>query len=231
MPSLKEIVAESKKRGYSKRDLFKELVEKGYSKKEIEEAFGSNVGKARGADKEVNYFDKIKYLFSNPNYFFQSVREKTIGRALILYLIVGLIASFMGIGVSFIFSRFFFSNAFVLLGSLFSFAFLGLSLAGTFVYSGISHLVVKGFRGGGNYVDSYNVVAYSLIPYLLISVIPFVGFLAIIYSIVLMIFGFSEYHKITKGKAAFAALLPVIIAILLVGLFIVYLLFALRNLF
>jgi len=54
---------------------------------------------------------------------------------------------------------------------------------------------------------------------LILSVVPMVGFLAIIYSIILMIIGLSKVHNLSKGKAALACLLPAVLVIgLLIGL-------------
>ncbi|MAE13665.1 hypothetical protein CMO92_03795 [Candidatus Woesearchaeota archaeon] len=87
------------------------------------------------------------------------------------------------------------------------------------VAESISHALIIAFKGEGKYSSSYNVYTYSMIPYLIISVVPIVGFLAIIYSIILMIIGLSKVHNISKGKAALACLLPaVLISGLLIGL-------------
>ena len=90
------------------------------------------------------------------------------------------------------------------------------SIGITVAYAGISNLVIKGLGWEGDYVDTYNACTYSFIPTLIISAIPYVGWLSIIYSIILMGFGLSAYHKITNGKATIAALVPIIIAILFI---------------
>ena len=98
----------------------------------------------------------------------------------------------------------------------------------TFVYSGLIHVLIIAFKGKEKYSGSYNVFTYSLIPYLILSVLPLVGFFAIVYSIVLMIIGLSKVHNISKGKAVLACLLP---GVLIIGAFIVLLFMALSSIY
>lgn len=240
MALLKEVVQRALDKGISKSELVPELLKKGYMKKEIDEAFGvlKEVKKQneRGRE-ELDYFEKIKYLFSNPKGFFENVRDEGIGKSLTMYTVMGLIVVLFSMGISFIFSR----SAFGYLGVFSLFGFYGfgglfyfiillvIGIAETFVYSGISHIMAKGLGGEGSYIDSYNAVSYSLIPSLFFLVIPFIGWLGIIYSVVLMSFGLSEYHGIPKGKAVWAALLPLIIAFVLFALFVMFLIYSFRG--
>ena len=110
-------------------------------------------------------------------------------------------------------------GGFGFLYSALPFVILGIGLIMTFVYSGLIHALIIAFKGEGTYFSSYNVYTYSMIPYLILSVVPMVGFLAIIYSIILMIIGISKVHNISKEKAALACLLPAVVVIgLLIGL-------------
>jgi len=110
-------------------------------------------------------------------------------------------------------------GGFGFLYSAMPFISLGIGIVMTFLYSGLIHALIIAFKGEGTYSSSYNVYAYSMIPYLILSVVPMVGFLAIIYSIILMIIGLSKVHNLSKGKAALACLLPAVLVIgLLIGL-------------
>lgn len=174
---------------------------------------------------EFGFWDKIKYVFSDPNLFFEKIKlEQGIKNSILMYAIVG--AFFSVISFAFTFGMIslmaggygglglygFFNPAL-------PFVILIIGLAMTFLYSGLIHAIMIAFKGEGTYTNSYNVYAYSMIPYLILSVIPMVGFLAIIYSIVLMIIGISKVHNVSRGKAALACLLPAVLVIgLLIGL-------------
>jgi|TARA_Y100000310_G_C20642614_1_gene794810 hypothetical protein len=174
---------------------------------------------------EFGFWDKIKYIFSDPNVFFEKVKlEQGIKNSLLMYAIVG--AFFSVISYAFSFGMMsMMSGGYGGLGgfgffySAMPFISLGIGLIMTFLYSGLIHALIIAFKGEGTYSSSYNVYVYSMIPYLILSVVPMVGFLAIIYSIILMIIGLSKVHNISKGKAALACLLPAVLVIgLLIGL-------------
>ncbi len=228
---IKEIVKEAKNKGFSKEDIVSELKRKGYSREEIDKAFfdgGKRKAREQIKGEKLSDLKKIGYLFSKPGEVFNNFYEETIVRALGLYAIIAVIVSLLGAGVLFILRGFsggvdysFFVFDFILIVIL-----LGISIGGTFVYAGISHLVVRGLGGSGSFVDSYNVCTYSLIPCLIISlIVPYIGWLSIIYSIILMSFGLSEYHGISRGRAVIAALLPVIIVFVLFVLLFLYVVF------
>jgi hypothetical protein len=62
-------------------------------------------------------------------------------------------------------------------------------------------------------------------------IVPYIGFLGSIYSVVLMVFGVSTYHKVSKGKAVFPVLLPAIIGFILLVGFIAFLIYSLSRAF
>lgn len=68
-----------------------------------------------------------------------------------------------------------------------------LVLAGSFILSGIFHLTLKLLNGQGGYEDTYKVFAYSLIPLFLIGLIPWVGPLGLLYTLVLLIKGCQSF--------------------------------------
>lgn len=171
-------------------------------------------------------WDKIKYLVSNPNLFFEKVKRETgIATSLVTYVIV---ATFFTVIRYYAFtfgqndtltktlSSFIGSSGWVnfLLSSL-PFLLLGLSIVGTFFYSGVIQLILMAFKSEGTYKDTYNVYAYSMLPSLVLSGIPFAGLLSTVYSYILLVKGISLVHQVSKGKAVLACLLPIIILILL----------------
>jgi len=171
------------------------------------------------------FWDKIKYIFSDPNLFFQKVKsEDGIKNSLLMYAIIG--AFFSVISYAFSFGMLYSALPFMNMrsggyGSLggFGFVMLGVGIIMTFAYSGLIHVIMIAFKSEGSYKDSYNAYTYSMIPFLILSVVPMVGFFSIIYSFILMIIGTSNVHNVSKGKAALACLLP---AVLVIGLVIGY---------
>ncbi len=237
MPSVKDIINEGVKLGYSKKEIYAELSRKGYTRKEIEDAFNEkNVSKSKQKESDLDYWGKIKLIFSNPVMFFKTVREPSIKDSFLLYLGVGILASLLSYGVSMLFARSFFG--YFLGSNPFGYAYLYMgigifliSLVAIFAYAGIIQFVAKRFGGTGNYTDSFNACAYSAIPGRILMVIPIIGFLAFIYSIVLAVIGVSEYHNISKGKATAVVLIPIGVIIAIFVLLAIWLIFSLRGIF
>lgn len=69
-------------------------------------------------------------------------------------------------------------------------------------------MLVMLFEGKRRSRTTFNVLAYSAIPYLVLSIVPFVGWLSIVYSFFLATIGLAATHRITKGKAFTAAFVP-----------------------
>ena len=86
-------------------------------------------------------------------------------------------------------------------------------------------------KGSGSYTDTYNVIAYSLVPYAILSIVPLIGFLSFIYSIILMTIGFAKYHNISKGKAVTAAIIPLVIVLVLLIILAIFIFFSLSRSF
>ena len=178
----------------------------------------------------LDFWDRLKYLISNPNFFFEKIKsEQHIGAALLTYIAVAGIVLAIGIGFAFTFYSLIYSGSPFMsyLGAGFTIALsIIMFIFGTiitFLYSAIIHIIVIGFKGQGGYKDSYNAYTYSMIPTILITAIPFVGFFllipSLIYSFILMSIGISKLHKISIGKSILACLLPIIA---LIGLFILF---------
>ena len=175
------------------------------------------------------FWDKIKYIFSDPNLFFQKVKsEDGIKNSLLMYAIIGAFFSVISYAFSLMNMR---SGGYGSLGgfgflySALPFVMLGVGIIMTFAYSGLIHVIMIAFKSEGSYKDSYNAYTYSMIPFLILSVVPMVGFFSIIYSFILMIIGTSNVHNVSKGKAALACLLPAVVIGLVIGFYFVFLLF------
>lgn len=232
MANIEEIVKAAKKKGYSQEDIQSNLLRKGYSKKDIDYAFHPP-RKKQLSEKQLNFSEILKGLLSNPKNIFESFHEKSIKNALIAFVSFAAIFTILQLIIGFGLQGSQFDLGFPSFGlGLFSNGIVfGISIALTFAYAGISHLVILGYKGSGDFTDTYNVCTYSLLPALIFFIIPLIGWLAIIYSVVLMTYGLSHYHNISKGKAIFAALLPLIIPIVLLILFVILLIISLRGIF
>jgi hypothetical protein len=101
-----------------------------------------------------------------------------------------------------------------------------------FLGSAITHLclmVVGGNRRG--FEATFRVIAYSWATYVF-TVVPFVGgFIIPIYALALEIIGLRESHGIGSGRAALAALLPLIVMAALVVIGVTFFLLKLKQLF
>src|SRR3989338_8013662 len=178
---LREFIDIGLKKGMLRSELIDILIQKGYSKKEIDAAFGTKKDDKIMRKKEsgLSHMQKVGKIFSDPLGFFDEVREDSIKNSFLLYLFSLLIV--MGVGVIFAFlfgmmlsgvSRFSVSS---FIGFIFYPIMFVLGLAATFVYAGIVHLMMKMFNGRGSFTDSYNACTYSLIPVAIISVVPLLG--------------------------------------------------------
>ena len=96
-----------------------------------------------------------------------------------------------------------------------AFAFPFFVILWLFLVSGILHvflLLVKGANAG--FEATFRTVCYSESAYIL-AVLPLCGwFFAWIWSLVLIIIGLKEAHQTTGGKAAFAALFPLVLCVI-----------------
>ena len=198
-------------------------MKKKYNKKDIDAALRFTKNEKNRTMQSFGFWDKLKYLFSNPNLFFEKIKgEKGITNALLAFLIIVLSADVVGYGMAYSIGLMMpYGNFFYGFPSSYLFGFYGLSyflaifgfllsLLISIIYSGIIHAIVIAFKGEGTFSDTYKVYAYSVIPFQILSLIPIIGLFSIIYSFILMVIGVSKLHNISKGKSALACLMPLI---------------------
>jgi hypothetical protein len=199
---------------------------------------------------DLRFWDKMKYLFTNPNLFFNAIKnEKNIKNSWIIYSIATILFYFafsyltsslkgeIGNFLEFfylislptmlmlfpggIFWPIFeptFSQNIYLHYSIYFLIFLIFS----FFYSGVMHLILFLFKRNIKYKDTYNIVTYSMIPFLIFNFIPLIGgTLSIFYLIILTTIGISKVHGISKIKSAFACILPLILEIILASVILI----------
>jgi hypothetical protein len=222
---LKDYVNKAKEKGYSKEEIINLLTKKGYSNYEIQDAFGNSkkIVNKNNDFIEIPFFEKIKLMFSDPRGIFENFRDKTIIKSLVMYASVALVFVILAYFVSSLMGGIIYKSRMSYLGYSFAISF-GLyifSIIATFIVSGLTHIAIKLYKGEGNFTDTYNVVTYSMVPAAILSIIPFFGFIGYIYALVLIVFGFSVYHKISYGKAVVAALMPLIIVVIIIILIVI----------
>jgi len=83
-----------------------------------------------------------------------------------------------------------------------------------FIGAGIIHLFVLIFGSKQGYHETFKVLAYSQAPNLF-SIIPFFGYAAAIYSIILEIIGIKERHKLDWSRSVAVILIPFFICLAL----------------
>jgi hypothetical protein len=162
---------------------------------------------------DLGFWDRIKYLFTNPNLFFNAVKyEKGIKNSIITYLITGVLFSGIIFIFSFVIAGFFGRDVWMLSSFFLALPFLILIL--TFLFAGLIHLIILGFKPQGGYKDTYNVYTYSMMPFLIFSLIPVIGYLSIFYSFFLMVIGISKVHDTSTPKAFLSCILPFVLIII-----------------
>ena len=85
-----------------------------------------------------------------------------------------------------------------------------------YVGAGLIHLFISLFGGKKGFVETFKASAYSTAPGIF-SFLPWIGNLAAVYSLILLIIGIKERHQLSIGRSIAAVLIPVgIIFILMV---------------
>ena len=116
----------------------------------------------------------------------------------------------------------FISWIFILFLIVFAFTscIIGIFFSGLF-----QHIFVLLCGGECGVAQTLKAVMYGSVPALALGWIPFVSFFAAIWSLVLMIIGIRELHKLSTGVAAVVILLPMVLAFLIIILFALFLVF------
>lgn len=80
----------------------------------------------------------------------------------------------------------------------------------SFIGIGISHLFIKLYGGKGKYKETYKAIIYGSTPQTIFGVIPIFNIFSYFWGIALTILGISINHKISKWRAFFAWISPII---------------------
>lgn len=170
-------------------------------------------------------FDKFILLIKDSKKFFSSVKNESLTEAIKFYIITFLIGQIVSI---------FFVMYLTIVGGFFLGIFTlliipALVLAGlvsVVIWSLVLHLIGLIFEIKGNFNQTMKIVAYSLAPYNIFLIVPYIGALSILFSYYVQVIGFMNLHKVSSGKALAIVLLPMILSMVLITLAIVMMVLA-----
>ena len=222
MPNVKDYVNEAKNKGYTEEEIKDIFSKRGYSVKEISDALEERQARTKTGE-DISESEKLKLLLIKPSEFFGNVRDDSVLKSSIIFLVSNFVI--FALGLFFIMGRYGSYNYNYLGGYSIYFAyFIVIMYSIVLIYASIVHWIATLNGGIGNYKDTYNALLYSFIPtqifiVILIIILNTTGFwmsyllilASLIYVPIIYSTGISEYHKISKGKTAVAILIPLLI--------------------
>jgi hypothetical protein len=130
--------------------------------------------------------------------------QAATGQAIVVAAVAGLISSVTGAGG-------FFGR---IIGGLIG------GVIGLAIFTGVIFLIGRLFKGQGQYVELFRGLGYASAPSAL-GLIPFLGWIGGIWSVVLAIRAVKEINKVSDGAAAVTVLIPVVVIGFLVFILVV----------
>lgn len=181
-------------------------------------------------------FKMIKDVLIRPSYFFERIeKQKGISKAFFYFAIISLFYTIIHLMVGFLFLKYYsgiltsispnmwgliptaITKPQITFLTIFVFPLLGYltGLFFSFVVSGLLHVWIYIFGGRAEFAKTYQLFAYSSTPNYLLGWIPYLSFLAQIYTIVLFVIGTQKLHKVSLVRAILIYAIPVAAMILL----------------
>jgi hypothetical protein len=172
---------------------------------------------------KMNFFDKISGILSNPKKKFNDVEKETFSQPFLFYITILLLTNV--ITTFYYLIEYQIPNKWYIVIYLASITF---TIAMLFVSLGLVHCGIKIVKGKGGFTKTSIAYIYGTIPSLIGGFITMallvtwkrlwvffpvmlIGLGTFVYSVYLTIIGFSQLHKISNGKAAFAYFFPFLI--------------------
>lgn len=91
-------------------------------------------------------------------------------------------------------------------------------VVGAFVSAALIHIVVRYFKGTGNYRDTFRASAYDSAP-LMLNFIPIIGgLIGSTWSIIILTTGLKTLHNLTTTKAVLSWLIPPIVILIVASI-------------
>jgi len=179
--------------------------------------------------------EKMKKFLLEPSKAFNSVKKETVGEAFKYFLVPLLIGSLLSAVVFAIATGVFMDFLGMIWGSSLGRLVdtLGAGLAGivyfivmivggivgTFIVSLWTHIWVYLVGGRKGLNQTIKAIMYGATPSLLLSWLPVINSIGVIWSIVLQVIGIKKLHEITTGRAAVAAILAIVIPAIIIFIF------------
>ena len=90
-----------------------------------------------------------------------------------------------------------------------------IGLALSFLAAALLHVWILIFDGKADYKKTYQLYVYTSTPKFIFGWIPFIGLFSSIYSLILLIYGTTEVHKIKLRTSTLMYIIPYVVLILL----------------
>jgi hypothetical protein len=190
----------------------------------------------------MNFFEKVKGFLLEPSKTFDATKGENLSEAIKYYAVIAVIYStifavllaFVGTLFGSMMGR---RNLGMLMGAgtgaggaiIFFVLFMVLAIIGAFIGGAILHIFVYLVGGRKGLEQTIKAVMYGSTPGLLLGWIPIIGFIAGIWSLVVEIIGIRQLHELTNGKAVLAVLIPIIIAVILAFIAVMFLLLSMSG--
>ena len=163
--------------------------------------------------------DKIVGFIVRPVETFREARDETVTDAGIYYLVLLVInavltaiVAYLGIGVA--------RSSPPGIGTFIA-GLIGAFIIGILLLALVSiflHIGTRIMDGRGDFADSFKSVVYAQTPSMLLSWIPFIGFIVWIWSVVLLVLGVRELHEMDTMKAVIAVVIAVVIVVVIAAI-------------
>jgi hypothetical protein len=176
---------------------------------------------------ETDFIEKVKGFLLKPVGSFQKSRGDTFGTSFKYYIILVIIYAVLSTIIASIIGAS--GMVFGLPGAISAIlpAFLFIyyiitSIVVWLVFGLWIHLWVYLLKGRKGVTPTINAVYYGNTPFLLLGWIPFLGYIGIIWSLILWILGIRELQEISTWKAVAAVVIPVAIIVIIAALIAAY---------
>jgi hypothetical protein len=176
----------------------------------------------------MDFVEKVKGFLMEPSETFDAVKGDTLEEAIKYYAIIAAIYSaifavLLAFAGALFGSMMGFRNLGMMMGAgaglgaavIFFVLFMIFVIIAAFIGGVILHIFVYLVGGRKGIEQTIKAVMYGSTPWLLLGWIPFIGFIATIWSIVLEIIGIRQLQELPTGKAVLAVLIPVIIVVII----------------
>lgn len=185
----------------------------------------------------MKIFDYLKKILFSPIKFFSTLKEKSIGPAVLWFAIFSLVGIILGFSMVLVFPSLYgedFSKFPLPLSPIVFFVLTGIvtwifSIIGSFIGAGILHVYLWLFGARQGYTKTYQLMSYSATPAFLFSWIPFLKYPVALWRTILMVIGTHKLHKLSLVRSIVAYVVAFLIMVSLVLLLFLFLYLILKS--